>query len=783
MIFTEQAREVEASSSGAEPLTIQADGQQWIWRYEYPAPEESPDGYNSETPYSYFDLVIPVDTPITLEVGSTDVLHSWWVPALARAVEAVPGDTNTVDFTADEVGTYEGRSTRYSGQGYPTMRTRVHVVEPEEYEAFLEERTDDIDAAREAVNKRGRSGHRSRRGAGRMTPPTLQGAARPEVVSERIPRRRPGWIELVTSADHKSVGRMYIATSLFFAAIALTELVMMRLQLLVPDNTLIRPEIFDRLLSAYGATALLMFALPLAIGLISLIAPLQVGARGVAAAAAPPPLLLALPVRRDRDLRQLPLPPLGGRDRRAHPALRQRVPGGPRDRRLARRRRPDPGRLRPLRDQHDRDAPLRPGAGDGLAAAGAVRLLGDRRQLHAARHRHDHARGDRDAADRPQLRRDVFFVPGEGGAPLLYEHLTSIFLAGAYISVVVAAFGTISEILPTFSRQPHFGLSTLSASFAALAALAVLAWMQNMYAAPIPIGFLYFAMLMALAAIVPVGLILFNWIATLSGGAIRMRAPMLFALGAVVMTTAGLAGELAQSVIPVSWQVAQTGVAWGDTHAALIGAGVLGGFAGLYYWFPKLNGRLMGESLGRASFWAIVVGTLLLVIPTQIAGLQGMPVDVYKFYGDTGMSLVNALASLGSLIFAVGFLLTLVNAASSCSRGTKVGPDPWGGSTLEWFTPSPPPTHNFDLVPDVRSAEPLQRHPRRDQAPGDPLGPAARRDSGTGARAGPGRRRRGRRRSGAIRSRPRCRGELGTGQAGQQTESSPRARKTRTTAR
>lgn len=153
VIFTERAREVEASSSGAEPLTIQADGQQWIWRYEYPAPEEAPDGYNSETPYSYFDLVIPVDTPITLEVGSTDVLHSWWVPALARAVEAVPGDENTVDFTADEVGTYEGRSTRYSGQGYPTMRTRVHVVEPEEYESFLEERTDDIVAARQAVNE------------------------------------------------------------------------------------------------------------------------------------------------------------------------------------------------------------------------------------------------------------------------------------------------------------------------------------------------------------------------------------------------------------------------------------------------------------------------------------------------------------------------------------------------------------------------------------------------------------------------------------------------------
>ena len=151
VIFTERAREVEASTSGAAPITIQADGQQWIWRYEYPAGEEVADGYSGETPYSYYDLVIPVDTPIELEVGSTDVLHSWWVPALGRAVQAVPGDTNTLNFTADEVGDYEGRSTRYSGQGYATMRTTVHVVEPREYEAFLEQRTQDIVDARQGV--------------------------------------------------------------------------------------------------------------------------------------------------------------------------------------------------------------------------------------------------------------------------------------------------------------------------------------------------------------------------------------------------------------------------------------------------------------------------------------------------------------------------------------------------------------------------------------------------------------------------------------------------------
>ena len=301
----------------------------------------------------------------------------------------------------------------------------------------------------------------------------------------------------------------------------------------------------------------------------------------------------------------------------------------------------------------------------------------------------------------------VFFDPGEGGSPVFYEHLSSIFLAGAYISVVITAFGVISEILPTFSRQPQFGHGTIAGSFVALATLAVLAWMQNLVTADIVIGYLYFAMLMALAAAIPAGLILFNWLGTLSGGVVQMRTPMLFALGAIFITFAGLVGELVQSIPAIGWQLGNTATAWGDTHAALIGAGVFGGFAALYYWFPKLNGRLMGEGLGRASFWALLVGTLVMVVPMQLAGLEGQPVDVFKFYGDSGLDALNLISTIGSIVFALGFLLSMINAAVSYNNGVEAGPDPWRGSTLEWFAPSPPPLHNFDLVPDVRSNEPL----------------------------------------------------------------------------
>lgn len=538
-----------------------------------------------------------------------------------------------------------------------------------------------------------------------MTPP-IQGAARPEIVSEVIPRRRPGWIELVTSADHKAVGRMYVATSFLFAAIALTELVLMRLQLIVPENTFIRPDLFDRLLSAYGVTALVLFAIPLALGLFSIVVPLQIGARGIAL-----PRLHHLSywlflfggliiylsfLYRPAQAGTIALTPLSSA---------AFLPGHGNDAWIVGLAVTLVGfvgfavsmiatlRLNRAPGMAWRRTPLFSWSAGVVSwtllivgpimVAALVMLMIDR-QFDGA-----------------------FFDPMEGGSPVFYEHLSSIFLAGAYISVVVAAFGAISEILPTFSGRAQLGHGTIAGSLAALAALSVLAWTQNMVAGAIPIGLLYFAMLMALAAAVPAGLILFNWLGTLSGGNVRTTTPMLFALGAIFLTFAGLVGEMVQSIPPVGWQLNNTATAWGDTHAALIGAGVLGGFAALHYWFPKLNGTLMGESLGRSSFWMLFVGAIVMIVPMQLAGLEGMPVDGFKFYGDSGLDALNAISTIGCLIFAAGFLTVMINAAASYNNGVAAGPDPWGGSTLEWFAPSPPPVHNFDLVPDVRSSRPL----------------------------------------------------------------------------
>jgi heme/copper-type cytochrome/quinol oxidase subunit 1 len=497
---------------------------------------------------------------------------------------------------------------------------------------------------------------------------------------------------------------MFIGTALTFLAAAITLLVLMRIQLIVPDNTFISPSIFNQLLSTYGVTAVLLFAVPLMMGLISYVVPLQIGARGAAL-----PRLNALSywlylagavtiyasfIYQPSEAGTLALTPLSselfsaGRGVDAWAAgvglvclgLVTFAASTATTIGLSRA----PGMVW-------RRVPLFSFAaavisytllvvGPVMAAAVSMLLI------------------DRNFDG-------IFYETGEGGAPLLYEHLSWIFFTGIYVVIVVGAFGVISEIFSTFSRQPQFAQRTIAGSLVAFAALGVLAWMQNMYSAPIPIGFLYFAMLMAVALAIPVGLILFNWIATLRGSAVEMRPPMRFALGAAILIALGLAGEWAASVIPVGWQLSNTGVAWGDTHFALIGAGVLGGFAALYYWFPKITGRYMGTTLAGASFWLLMVGSILMVIPIQLAGLEGLPVDVYEFYADTGMSFYNLLGSIGALVLALGIILTLVNAAASFNAGAPAGHDPWGGTTLEWFALSPPPPHNFDLVPDVRSNE------------------------------------------------------------------------------
>ncbi len=533
-------------------------------------------------------------------------------------------------------------------------------------------------------------------------------SARPELVVDGFPKRRPRWIEIATSADHKDVGLMLIVGALGFLFIALIELLLMRLQLAIPENTFLAPQTFNRMLSLYGATSIFLFALPLALGLIYYVVPLQIGARGtalprlgqlgvwlyIAGATVLYAGFLFTPseagVNPLAPLSELAFLPNNGVDAWATATgmivlgfvliainmvattRNMRAPG------MAWRR-----------------APVFAWAGAicswlllviGPVMLGAVTMLLIDRNFDG-----------------------IFFADGSGGAPLLWEHLSWIFYTGAYMLILITALGAIAEIVPAFARKPLFNRGAVIGSLVAIAVIGTLAWMQNMLTAPIGIGWMYFAMIMSLALIVPFGLIVFNLIATMVGGALRMRAPLLFAIGAVSMISIGLGAEISHSMVAAAWQLKNTTDATAATHFALIGGSVFGGFAALHFWFPKMTGRTMGESLARISFWTMVVGILLAFVPLFLAGgEQGEVIDAYKFFDGTGVNAYNLIASIGTFVLAIGIILTLVNAISSRENGAEAGHDQWGADSLEWFALSPPEPHNFDVVPDVRSSQPMR---------------------------------------------------------------------------
>jgi cytochrome c oxidase subunit I len=530
----------------------------------------------------------------------------------------------------------------------------------------------------------------------------------PELVVDGFPPRRPRWVEIATSADHKDLGRILIAGALGFLFIALVELLLMRLQLAIPENTFLTPVTFDRMLSLYGATAIFLFAVPLALGFFYYVAPLQIGARvtalprlgqiGTWLFIAGATVLYAGFLFTPSEAGVNPLPPLSdltfmpdnGVDAWAAATglstlgfvliaidlvatlRRLRAPG------MAWRRVP---------------------IFSWAAAIGSWLLLVIGPVMLAAL---TMLLVDRNFEG-------IFFAGDAGGSPLLWQHLSWIFYTGAYMLVLIFALGAIGEIVPALARKPLFNRGATIGSLVAIAVLGTLAWMQNMFTAPIGIGWMYFAMAMSLALIVPFGLIFFNLVATLAGGTVKMRAPLLFAAGAIAAISVGLASEISHSMVALGWRLQHTTDSTAATHFALAGGAVLGGFAALHWWFPKMTGRTMGETLARFSFWTIALGLLLTFAPLLLAGgVEGQVIDAYKFFDGTDVNAYNLLATIGAFVLTAGILMTLANAILSREGGAPAGHDAWGGDSLEWFALSPPDPHNFDLLPDVRSPRPMR---------------------------------------------------------------------------
>jgi len=295
-----------------------------------------------------------------------------------------------------------------------------------------------------------------------------------------------------------------------------------------------------------------------------------------------------------------------------------------------------------------------------------------------------------------------FFNPDAGGNPLLWQHMFWLFGHPEVYILILPAFGIISEIIPTFSRKPLFGYPFVVFSGIAIGFMSWGVWVHHMYTTGLgTIANSAFGVSTVLIA-VPTGVKIFNWLGTLWGGSIRLRAPMMFAIGTVAMFTIGGLSGVTHSMVPSDYQQQDTYYVVAHFHYVLFGGAVFALFGGIYYWFPKFTGKLMDDMLGQIQFWLLLIGFNLTFFPMHMSGLLGMPRRIYTYDSDMGWNLWNMLSTIGAFTIAVAVLVFMVNFVISLRNGKASGKDPWDGRTLEWSIPAPVPHYNFAQIPQVR---------------------------------------------------------------------------------
>ena len=298
-----------------------------------------------------------------------------------------------------------------------------------------------------------------------------------------------------------------------------------------------------------------------------------------------------------------------------------------------------------------------------------------------------------------------FFVPTAGANPLLWQHLFWIFGHPEVYILILPAMGIVSEIVPTFSKKPLFGYPVVVLSGVIIGFMGWMVWSHHMFTVGLgPIANSVFA-LTTMAIAVPTGVKIFNWIGTIWGGSVEMKTPMLFSIGFVALFIVGGLSGVMHSSAASDAQQQDTYFIIAHIHYVLFGGSIVALLGGVYYWYPKVTGRLMDETIGKINFWLMFIGMNIAFFPMHFLGLDGMPRRIYTYDPDMGWNLWNMVSSIGALLVALSVLVFMINAIRSYKKGEVAGADPWDARTLEWSIPSPPPEYNFAQIPTVHDRD------------------------------------------------------------------------------
>jgi len=527
------------------------------------------------------------------------------------------------------------------------------------------------------------------------------------------PEERAHWqLSWISTIDHKRIGILYLIFALFFFVLGGLEAMFMRLQLSVPNNTLISPDFYNALFTMHGTTMIFLVAMPALFGLANYLIPLMIGARDMAF-----PRLNSFAVW---------LLPFGGA------LLHFCIFTGP----------PQAGwfAYAPLSE-----TPYSSSLGMdywilalfvlgiGSVATG-INLIATILCLRApgmtlkrvplfvwinlvtafivifalpvlnaglAMLLMDRQLGTH------------FFLSREGGSPILWQHIFWAFGHPEVYILALPAFAIVSEIIPVFARKPIFGYEFVAGSSVAIGFLSFGVWAHHMFTVGLGRAADIFFTIASMLIAIPTGVKVLNWSATMVGGRLRLRVPMLYCIAFLIQFTLGGLSGITHAEAALDWQTKNSYYLVAHFHYVAVGGVVFAILAGIHYWFPKISGRMLSERLGVWTFWFMTIGFNATFLIQHVLGWEGMPRRVYTYPDFAGWGTMNLISTVGAGLMGVAAVLLVINLLLSLLRGAPAGDNPWEGWTLEWATTSPPPPHNFDAIPAIRSRRPLwdEAHP------------------------------------------------------------------------